>query len=1228
MQHSKSQKLRKIIQTDDNRYKLFFTVVNHKEEVTFAQRHLEAMKNSPSSNHYYLNKKTEGQYKIGNYLIQQTLGEGTFGKVKLGVYLPNNERVAVKVLEKDRIRDKDDRIRVDREFDMLSTFNHPNVILVTEIFESSESYYSVMEYCEGGELFNYIVKKKRLTEKETAFLFFQIINGLEYIHSLGIVHRDLKPENLLLTRDHLLKIIDFGLSNYFKEGQSELLSTPCGSPCYASPEMVSGKKYDGVKIDIWATGIILFAMLCGYLPFEDNNNDALFDKILECKIEFPEYLSDESIDLIKKILVVNPDERITIPGIKKHSFFIRGKQLFDSVFTIKPIIDSPPENQSQNKSENNDEAVENKNNEEENKNEDEHNSEVNEKKVNNEIKNKNKNDLIDNKENNNNDNIKYINNENKKKDNRNKRNNKIPIINKTCPDEKKIKKDNSEEIKVKQKKTKNIKKPKELNGNYIHYTDKKNNNKKVTITDNNLNNARTNKNIKEQNKNLIVNSKNLMHKIPDGKNKLMRLKDKIKIHSKHSNNLILNAISKDRNTISIASIGSSVIETINNLSQQTNITNLMINNINYNVNISFDHHTKRTYSHENTKDITHETTNKFNTNNTMTNNNISNNNTLKNNNNINIVENNNNNNSNNLSSNNGEINNYILEHFNYINKKNKNKGRRNQPDKIKQILKDPKTTKLYYNSEIIKKLRKEMDFNICKLINDSYNQKDYKEYLSKKKKGILTTKNNDSISKIKDEQLYNKKTNHLKILKNINISMNELKKNNINKDQNNKNISSYKNKNLSAVHSNNSKIKNNKNILKSNLINKNNNKKLVNKLQYKNIFHKPTHIKESIIVNMQTDPNINIKNKINQSTKNNEENSKINQNPTIETISNNNVKYSGNNIKREKQYLNSPIKKGRIRQKLIKSNHINKLFNSSNKKKYKTIHNIITNYKMYKPNLISISTNTNKTEQRIIPEIKSKISNVNTNKNETQSKLMEEASKSIEFKNNNYTFLIDKNKHIKLDNKIEKENITNLSNINNTSNIETGSLLMRIRDKTPEHAKIKSKAKNVIKIGNKNSSNEIIIQSSERHPYNNEKTKLLKMNKFRNICLKNNEEINNIKNNYNNKKSHITTIKKIINLNNNRENLIKKNINLQRNIISFSTRMSSNINRNHLKYNSMKLNDIYKNNIRRKNNLQKVYLIKNKNNDESGNISNPALTQKHIICIKDLETNKNRENKK
>ena len=296
-----------------------------------------------------IKKEKDKEYTIGNYLVKKTLGKGTFGKVKLGVYIPTGEKVAIKILEKNRIREKDDQIRVKREFNMQTLLNHPNVILVAEIFESNDNYYSVMEYCEGGELFNYIVKNRRLDDSEAAFFYFQLINGLEYIHSLGIVHRDLKPENLLLTKEHLLKIIDFGLSNYFKDGQKLLLSTPCGSPCYASPEMVSGKKYNGIKIDIWSTGIILYAMLCGYLPFEDKDNDVLFQKILECKLIIPKYISKNAKDLMEKILVTDPEKRITIKEIKNHPFYLKGKKIFEKEFIINKIGENIIENKNPNK---------------------------------------------------------------------------------------------------------------------------------------------------------------------------------------------------------------------------------------------------------------------------------------------------------------------------------------------------------------------------------------------------------------------------------------------------------------------------------------------------------------------------------------------------------------------------------------------------------------------------------------------------------------------------------------------------------------------------------------------------------------------------------------------------------------------------------------------------------------------------------------------------------------
>lgn len=268
------------------------------------------------------------EIQIGNYKVEKTIGSGTFGKVKLGFHSITQEKVAVKVLEKSKINHLEDIERVKREINFLKKLNHPNVIKLLEILENNTSLFLVMEYAGGGELFNHIVKKRRLSEQEASFFFYQIVEGLESIHKNNIVHRDLKPENLLFNEHKQIKIIDFGLSNNYFDG-APLLATPCGSPCYAAPEMVLGKKYSGVKVDTWSLGIILFAMTAGYLPFEDQNNEKLFKKIVKCNIEFPSFVSQNSIDMINLILDTNPDTRISLNEIKEQQFYLQGKSLYN-----------------------------------------------------------------------------------------------------------------------------------------------------------------------------------------------------------------------------------------------------------------------------------------------------------------------------------------------------------------------------------------------------------------------------------------------------------------------------------------------------------------------------------------------------------------------------------------------------------------------------------------------------------------------------------------------------------------------------------------------------------------------------------------------------------------------------------------------------------------------------------------------------------------------------------
>ena len=262
---------------------------------------------------------TRGKILGGQFIIGEEIGKGTFGVVRIATHIITGEKVAVKMLYKNKILEESQKQRLEREIKILKILRHKNIVHLYNVLNTSSTIYLVMEHIKGKELFEIIVRKKRLSEMESLKYFQQLISGIEYLGKIRVAHRDLKPENLLIDSNDNLKIADFGLSNMYKH--NELLSTACGSPCYAAPEMLAGEKYFGLSADIWSSGIILYTMLCGRLPFEDKNNEILYKKIKEGNFKIPEFLSENAKDFLQKILVVDPKKRYNISQIKKHPWF-------------------------------------------------------------------------------------------------------------------------------------------------------------------------------------------------------------------------------------------------------------------------------------------------------------------------------------------------------------------------------------------------------------------------------------------------------------------------------------------------------------------------------------------------------------------------------------------------------------------------------------------------------------------------------------------------------------------------------------------------------------------------------------------------------------------------------------------------------------------------------------------------------------------------------------------
>eukprot|EP01112_Ceratiomyxa_fruticulosa_P014335 TRINITY_DN40_c0_g1_i1.p1 TRINITY_DN40_c0_g1~~TRINITY_DN40_c0_g1_i1.p1 ORF type:complete len:544 (+),score=74.93 TRINITY_DN40_c0_g1_i1:255-1886(+) len=257
---------------------------------------------------------------IGNYRLGKTLGIGSFGKVKVAEHIYTGAKVAIKILNRRKIKNlrMDEKIR--REIQNMKLFRHPHIIKLYEVIETPTDIFMVMEYVPGGELFEYIVQHGRLSADEARRYLQQIIAGVEYCHAHMVVHRDLKPENLLLDRvNKSVKIADFGLSNMMQDG--DFLKTSCGSPNYAAPEVISGRLYAGPEVDVWSCGVILYALLCARLPFDDEYIPSLFKKIRDGHFVIPDHISPSCADLIKQMLVVDPLKRITISEIRKHPWF-------------------------------------------------------------------------------------------------------------------------------------------------------------------------------------------------------------------------------------------------------------------------------------------------------------------------------------------------------------------------------------------------------------------------------------------------------------------------------------------------------------------------------------------------------------------------------------------------------------------------------------------------------------------------------------------------------------------------------------------------------------------------------------------------------------------------------------------------------------------------------------------------------------------------------------------
>ncbi|XP_054471034.1 serine/threonine-protein kinase SIK1 [Anoplopoma fimbria] len=257
--------------------------------------------------------------QVGFYEIIRTLGKGNFAVVKLAQHKVTKTQVAIKIIDKTRLNPSNLE-KIYREVQIMKLLNNPHIIKLYQVMETKDMLYIVTEYAKNGEMFDHLTSNGRMSEDEARKKFWQILTAVDYCHRHHIVHRDLKTENLLLDANMNIKLADFGFGNFYNSG--EPLSTWCGSPPYAAPEVFEGKEYEGPHLDIWSLGVVLYVLVCGSLPFDGPSLPALRQRVTEGRFRIPFFMSQDCENLIRKMLVVDPARRISMAQIKQHRWML------------------------------------------------------------------------------------------------------------------------------------------------------------------------------------------------------------------------------------------------------------------------------------------------------------------------------------------------------------------------------------------------------------------------------------------------------------------------------------------------------------------------------------------------------------------------------------------------------------------------------------------------------------------------------------------------------------------------------------------------------------------------------------------------------------------------------------------------------------------------------------------------------------------------------------------